>query len=176
MLGSYPAPLSPGQYSFEESRGPIIRTYVTLRGPQHVAAELERGARSCVRVCTFGAVQEFNSRLLWLQSHAALAVGLGTTDTCANNVDTEPLSDPHVSRLFARVLATTTKICIAGSSSPDHSETFNAYRHAHPTRRHIGPSPGGGPSLAFRKLCADGIASGESFSAIHFQGCQLRQD
>ena len=62
--------------------------------------------------------------------HAALAVGLGTTDPCSIAVDMEPLSEPHSSRVFTRVLATTTKICTTGGSSQTHVKAFCAHRHA----------------------------------------------
>lgn len=86
----------------------------------------------------------------------------------------EPLSKPHSSRLFTRVLATTTKICITGSSSLTHVLAFNAYRHATLLVGALRLIVLTVHSEAF--IATDGCASGESLSAIHFQGCSLRQD
>ena len=60
----------------------------------------------------------------------AFTAGLGTTTPCSITVDMEPWSIPHISRLFTRVLATTTKICTTGGSSLTHVLTFCAHRHA----------------------------------------------
>ena len=65
------------------------------------------------------------------------------------------------------MFATSTKICTDSGSSTDHSVTFPAHCRA------LLLAGASNPLKA--DICPGDRVSGESFSAIHFRGCLLRQ-
>jgi hypothetical protein len=71
-------------------------------------------------------------RSTYLHPHlrTGLAVRLGPPDPCSTAVHMEPFST-SVHKVLTCILATTTKICTCGSSTPPYDGGFHAYRIAH---------------------------------------------
>lgn len=104
----------------------------------------------------------------------ALTVGLGTAYPCPIAVDMEPLSNLTVPGCPPEYLLLPPRSAVLEAPASLTADLQSAPTR-HPTRQGI-ETYVSDRNRTEAIVAIDGRASGESFSAIHFQGCSLRQD